>query len=90
MIPGIVHELFPTHPALVEIVHHTDINIPPVTLRELELASRRLHPSKAPGPDGVPNEALKVAVKSHPTIFQEAYNRCMKDGVFPSHGNGQG
>lgn len=83
MIPAIIAELFPTHPPTEETVDQTVTHIPPMTFQELELASKRLHPGKAPGPDGVPNEALKIAVKTQPTFFQEALNRCMTDGVFP-------
>lgn len=83
LIPKIVSELFPTHDSVERTAEQVTASVPPITLEELEVASRRLHPGKAPGPDGVPNEALKVAVRTHPAMFQGVYERCMKDGVFP-------
>ncbi|CAB0039391.1 unnamed protein product [Trichogramma brassicae] len=38
----------------------------------------------APGPDGVPNMALKLAVATRPDIFLRVYTMCLETGVFPS------
>jgi len=84
MIPAIIAELFPTHQAMEENVQRASAPITAVTLQEMQLASTRLPPGKAPGPDGVPNEALKVAVRTHPTMFQEVYSKCLNDGIFPN------
>jgi len=84
MIPAIIAELFPVHPAIEEYVRKASLPIPTVTRQELQLASTRLSPGKAPGPDGVPNEALKVAVRTHPTMFQEVYSQCLVNGIFPT------
>ncbi|XP_026811330.1 uncharacterized protein LOC113552686 [Rhopalosiphum maidis] len=70
MIPAIIAELFPTHPAIEENPNRQTATIPAVTLQEVQLASKRLLPGEAPGPDGVPNEALKVAVRTHPTMVR--------------------
>lgn len=81
MIPSIIAELFPTHPAIEENAQRASAPIPSVTLQKVQLASTRLPPGKAPGPDGVPNEVLKVA---HPAMFQEVFSQCLKDGIFPT------
>jgi len=82
MVPLIVSELFPIHPAMEGNAQQATATIPPVTLQKMEMASTKLYPGKATGPDGVPNETLKVAVNTHPPMFQEAYSQRMKDGVF--------
>lgn len=75
LIPEIVRELFPTNNSVEHVAEQVETSIPPVTLRELELVSTRLYPEKAPGPDGVPNEVLKIATKTHPAMFQKVYSR---------------
>lgn len=59
-------------------------NIPAVTSDELINACSRLGIRKAPGPDGIPNVALKTAVLTNPESFLDLYNECMEEGVFPS------
>ena len=39
---------------------------------------------KAPGPDGIPNIALKKTIKIAPEMFLHMYNRCLKEGYFPA------
>ncbi len=39
---------------------------------------------KAPGLDGVPNVALKVAIKAVPELFLDMYNACFQEGTFPA------
>jgi len=38
---------------------------------------------KAPGPDGIPNEVLKMAAKKHSEYFADLFNRCVRDSHFP-------
>lgn len=83
LIPAIVAELFPTHTATEVTTDQVAARITPVTNQEVEAASVRLRMGKAPGPDGVPNEVLKIAVKTRPEIFQKIFSQCMIDGVFP-------
>src|SRR5204862_7589276 len=40
--------------------------------------------NRAPGPDGIPAEALKVAMGSHPHLLLRMFNACLVAGVFPS------
>uniref|UniRef100_A0ABD2W7C9 Reverse transcriptase domain-containing protein n=1 Tax=Trichogramma kaykai TaxID=54128 RepID=A0ABD2W7C9_9HYME len=37
----------------------------------------------APGPDGIPNAALRIAVAARPDIFLRVYTACIRSGVFP-------
>lgn len=83
LIPAIIAELFPTHPAIEGYVQRAPESIPKVTIQEMQSASTRLHAGKAPGPDWVSNEPLKVAVRAHPAKFQEVFSQCLNDGIFP-------
>ncbi|CAB0030730.1 unnamed protein product [Trichogramma brassicae] len=58
--------------------------IPGVTLEELRGACTRIRDGAAPGPDGVPNRALKLAVTLRPEAFLRVYSACLSGGVFPS------
>lgn len=52
LIPEIISELFPTHAVVESVANNVTTPVPPITLQELEIASRRLYPGKAPGSDG--------------------------------------
>ncbi|CAB0029155.1 unnamed protein product, partial [Trichogramma brassicae] len=58
--------------------------IPAVTLEELKGAQSRIKERSAPGPDGIPNSALKIAIATRPDIFLRVYTMCLETGVFPS------
>ncbi|CAB0045244.1 unnamed protein product [Trichogramma brassicae] len=58
--------------------------IPGVTLEELRGACTRIRDGAAPGPDSVPNRALKLAVVLRPDAFLKVYSACLSGGVFPS------
>ncbi|CAB0041101.1 unnamed protein product [Trichogramma brassicae] len=58
--------------------------VPAVTLEELRGACRRIKDHIAPGPDGVPNSALKIAIDTRPDIFLQVYTACLRTGVFPA------
>ncbi|CAB0035450.1 unnamed protein product [Trichogramma brassicae] len=58
--------------------------VPAVTLEELRGACRRIKNHTAPGPDGVPNSAIKFAIDAHPDIFMQVYTVCLRTGVFPA------
>ncbi|CAI6364284.1 unnamed protein product [Macrosiphum euphorbiae] len=57
---------------------------PSFTRDELKLAAGRFPSGKAPGPDLVPNEVIKMAAFRHPGIFLTAYNACIQSGHFPA------
>lgn len=58
--------------------------VPQVTVSEVLEASIRFGNTKAPGPDGIPNIALKAAIKTNPAVFADLYSECLREGVFPT------
>ncbi|CAB0035489.1 unnamed protein product [Trichogramma brassicae] len=58
--------------------------VPAVTLEELRGACRRIKNHTAPGPDGVPNSAIKFAIDAHPDISMQVYTVCLRTSVFPA------
>ncbi|CAB0030692.1 unnamed protein product [Trichogramma brassicae] len=58
--------------------------VPPVTMEEFRRAMSRIRDAAAPGPDGVPNKVLKLAMQARPELFLDVYNACLTEGVFPA------
>ncbi|XP_049300623.1 uncharacterized protein LOC125774492 [Anopheles funestus] len=56
----------------------------PITVDEILRIADRLKPGKAPGPDGLPNEAVMVAMKAYPAVFQTVLQTTLLSGQFPS------
>lgn len=82
----IVTELFPKQ-APRDPQAEPDIDpatIPAVTKEELVFAYSRMLNKKAPGPDEIPNVALKAAIRKRPDIFLNMYTMCLREGVFPA------
>lgn len=80
----IVDTLFPTH----ELHNHVHTNVlqeepQQFTQEELQLAARSLKAGKAPGPDGIPAETLKVIALHRPRMLLDMYNACLAESVFP-------
>lgn len=59
-------------------------NIEPFTVNELKTAASKLRGKKAPGPDGVPSEVIKLAVEVAQDEILDAYNVVFLEGTFPS------
>ena len=53
------------------------------TERELTEEAKKLKNSKSPGPDGVPNEAVKKMALWCPGLLLGTFNRCLEEGTFP-------
>ncbi|CAB0034340.1 unnamed protein product [Trichogramma brassicae] len=84
LVRRIVAALFPRvpdEPALPPPLQAGAI-VPAVTMEELRGACRRIKDHTAPGPDGVPNAAIKIAIATHPDIFLQVYTACLRTGVF--------
>lgn len=47
-------------------------------------ACGRVGNNKAPGLDGVPNIALKAAIRAAPELFLDVYSACLREGIFPA------
>ncbi|KAH8303893.1 hypothetical protein KR059_009212, partial [Drosophila kikkawai] len=53
---------------------------------EVIRTGRSVRPKKAPGPDAVPNRALKLAIALHPKEFATLYAICLQEGTFRRDG----
>lgn len=56
--------------------------ISPFTASELKAAINLMKSGKAPGPDGVPIEAIKLAYQTCPQEILDIYNSCLTARVF--------
>jgi len=85
-LDSIVKTLFPTQPMFARDhipVTQEDLDRVCFTIDEVKSAARGLPNGKAPGPDGVTNEVLKVAVNLYPQSFAEIVNSCMRSAYYP-------
>ncbi|CAH2092422.1 unnamed protein product [Euphydryas editha] len=84
LLNKIVTALFPSQ---LEMRHPTEQyeeeEIPLITEEELLEACDRVGNAKAPGLDGIPNIALKAAIRAVPSLFLDVYNKCLIEGLFP-------
>ncbi|GBP70071.1 Retrovirus-related Pol polyprotein from type-1 retrotransposable element R1 [Eumeta japonica] len=88
LLQKIVTALFPQQRSFDYQLEPGELDdIPPVTEEELLEACNRVGNNKAPGLDGIPNIALKTIIKAAPSLFLEAYNSCLKEGLFLVNGN---
>jgi hypothetical protein len=88
-LKAIVQELFPAHspitwPEMTQNREDQSEGDNDVSMDELLEAAKGLKSNKAPGPDGIPNAAVKVAVKTCPQVFLGSIRRCLELGQFPS------
>ncbi|CAB0030715.1 unnamed protein product [Trichogramma brassicae] len=58
--------------------------IPEVSVVGLRGACRRVRDQAAPGPDGIPNLALKAAVGACKDVFRRVFTACLREGCFPA------
>ena len=59
-----------------------NVEVPEFGVEELVSAVSRLACGKAPGPDGIPTEVLRLVAVLRPWILLDLYNACLKEGVF--------
>lgn len=52
-------------------------------MEELEAVLKRMKGNKAPGPDGLTPEIVKIAVETNKEKVLDMYNKCLEEGVFP-------
>lgn len=80
----IVNTLFPTHMRLQPYAEPSQSPSPQLfTEEELKLAVTTLKNNKAPGPDGIPSEILKIVAEKRPHTLLKVYNACLIEGIFP-------
>uniref|UniRef100_A0ABD2W0M0 Reverse transcriptase domain-containing protein n=1 Tax=Trichogramma kaykai TaxID=54128 RepID=A0ABD2W0M0_9HYME len=91
LVRGAVAALFPRVPSgpALQLPQRAGEMVPAVTLEELKGAQSRIRERSAPGPDGVPNVALKLAIAARPDVFLRVYTMGLETGVFPSGWKGQ-
>lgn len=58
--------------------------VPPITTQEIGSAVARLPSGKAPGPDLIPNEVIRLTDNKFPEQFTICCNKCLSNGVFPA------
>lgn len=80
---AIVAALFPTHAIEPPRIRGDHMRYPLVTSEEVKAAAARLRPGKAPGPDGLLNVCIKLAVEVNPDVFVAVFNKCLAEGCFP-------
>lgn len=84
----IIEALFPIHeptiwpptPYVNQDTHDEEIR---VTNEELIAVAKVLPIERAPGPDGIPNVALKAAIYENPDMFRSTIQHCIQEGSFP-------
>lgn len=84
-VKQIVDGLFPTHPereVANDLEEDGEEAIPEFTKEELFTAVDSLKNGKAPGPDGIPTEILKIAAHECSELILCMYNTCARAGVF--------
>ncbi|XP_011309785.1 uncharacterized protein [Fopius arisanus] len=80
LLNRIVETLFPSQPEFRRNSEQWEGGIiPKITREELMEACKRVGNSKAPGLDGIPNIALKLAINTMPE-----HNECLREGIFPA------
>jgi hypothetical protein len=80
----IVATLFPSHPERAATEFRLQEEIPLFSEEELDAAVLSTKNRKAPGPDGIPNEVLKMVYRQDPSLLLRMYNSCLAAGVFSS------
>jgi len=89
-LDSIVSTLFPTKPPCVRNVipvSQEDIDRACFSVEDVKAAARGLPNGKAPGPDGIPNEVLEVAVGLFTQFFAALFNSCMRNAYYPPEWN---
>jgi len=70
--------------ATYAIIPDAPIGLQLFTTDEVALVVNKLPTGKAPGPDDIPNEVIKIAFRKFPAVFTECYNACLTEGTFPT------
>uniref|UniRef100_A0A2M4ADW9 Putative waldo-6 aae n=1 Tax=Anopheles triannulatus TaxID=58253 RepID=A0A2M4ADW9_9DIPT len=85
----IVAKLFPTHeptvwpPTPYADDHESVAAEILISNEELMEIGKKLPANKAPGPDGIPNIAIKTAIREAPDMFRVVLQKLLNEGHFP-------
>jgi hypothetical protein len=63
---------------------HT-LNHKEFTKEEVRQVIEGLKQKKAPGPNGITNEIVKLIFKAIPKTLTQLYNECLRKGIFPDN-----
>lgn len=74
---AIVGGLFPTHASRERWNWQDDEPIEPITVTEIKDLAKNILTNKAPGPDGIPEEAVKLLSKAKPDWVAKTFNKCL-------------
>lgn len=85
LLRQIVSTLFPRHLQHrgPEARERRSYSITRVAAEEIIDIVRNVGDTKAPGPDFIPNQALKLAILNATDLFAEIFNQCLEEGIFP-------
>ncbi|KAJ8933807.1 hypothetical protein NQ314_013779 [Rhamnusium bicolor] len=72
--------LFPTRTLTTWEDEEVEADIPPVTADEVAKAAARLKDNKAPGPDGIPPDIIKLVAKKHTEPLVVVYDNIVSAG----------
>lgn len=84
---------FPTPPEanledIRDAEYSSQIELPPITEKEIEDAIRAASPLKAPGPDGITNKALQAGMPQLTAHMLRIFNQSLKLSYCPAHFRG--
>ena len=83
-VDAIIDTLFPTRELPASTPPQEAIEeIPLFSIEELSKSVKRLPTKKAPGPDGITNEVVKLAAREDPSALLAVYNCCLTNATFP-------
>ncbi|XP_050093831.1 uncharacterized protein LOC126576566 [Anopheles aquasalis] len=54
-----------------------------VTCREVIVIAGKMQQHKSPGPDGIPNQPVKSAIRRYPEVFRQLFQRLLDEGSYP-------
>ena len=85
VLKSIIEQLFPIHEPQTpsDIPRNPDVEPVSISADDLKKAADHLKLGKAPGPDGIPIEAIKAAIKTYPEAFLSVFQNCFDTGIFP-------
>ena len=81
---------FPTPPEadlgdILGAKYDNQIQLPPITEKEIQDALRKASPLKAPGPDGIINKALQTGAPQLTAHLKRIFNQSLHLGYCPAH-----
>uniref|UniRef100_A0A034WR48 Putative 115 kDa protein in type-1 retrotransposable element R1DM n=1 Tax=Bactrocera dorsalis TaxID=27457 RepID=A0A034WR48_BACDO len=83
LLKTVVETLFPAQPAEEYRLEENGTVPTPITDKEVLEAAERFANNKASGLDGIPNKALKIAIKHKTDPFTRLFAKCLREGLFP-------